>query len=94
MVSLKLNRFHWHLTDDQGWRLEIKKYPKLTSISAWCDSKYNYGYGDFKPFIYDGKRSGGFYTQDQAREIVKYAVERNIVVIPEIEMPGLSTSLY
>ncbi len=93
MASLKLNRFHWHLTDDQGWRLEIKKYPKLTSISAWRDSSIIGGYGDFKPFIYDGQRSGGFYTQDQAREVVKYAAERNIVVIPEIEMPGHSTAV-
>ena len=93
MASLKLNRFHWHLTDDQGWRLEIKKYPKLTSISAWRDSSIIGGYGDFKPFIYDGKKSGGFYTQDQAREVVKYAADRNIVVIPEIEMPGHSTAV-
>ena len=93
MASLKLNRFHWHLTDDQGWRLEIKEYPKLTSISAWRDSTIIGGYGDFKPFIYDGKKSGGFYTQDQAREVVKYAAERNIEVIPEIEMPGHSTAV-
>jgi len=93
MASLKLNRFHWHLTDDQGWRLEIKKYPKLTSISAWRDSTTIGGYNEFKPFIYDGQRSGGFYTQDQAREVVKYAAERNIVVIPEIEMPGHSTAV-
>lgn len=93
MASLKLNRFHWHLTDDQGWRLEIRKYPKLTSISAWRDSTIIGGYGDFKPFIYDGKRSGGFYTQEQAREVVKYAAERNIEVIPEIEMPGHCTAV-
>lgn len=93
MASVKLNRFHWHLTDDQGWRLEIKKYPKLTTISAWRDSTIIGGYGDFTPFIYDGKRSGGFYTQDEAREVVKYAAERNIEVIPEIEMPGHSTAV-
>jgi len=93
MASLKLNRFHWHLTDDQGWRLEIKKYPKLTSISAWRDSTTIGGYNEFKPFIYDGQKSGGFYTQDEAREVVKYAAERNIVVIPEIEMPGHSTAV-
>jgi len=63
MAVLKLNRFHWHLTDDQGWRLEIKKYPKLTAVSAWRDSTMIGGYGDFKSFIYDGKRSGGFYTR-------------------------------
>lgn len=93
MAYLKLNRFHWHLTDDQGWRLEIKKYPKLTEISAWRDSSIIGGYNDFKPFVYDGKRSGGFYTQEQARAIVKYAAERNIKVIPEIEMPGHCTAV-
>ncbi|MGN6181009.1 MAG: beta-N-acetylhexosaminidase, partial [Mucilaginibacter sp.] len=93
MAYLKLNRFHWHLTDDQGWRLEIKKYPKLTAISAWRDSTIIGSYGDNKPFVYDGQRSGGFYTQEQAREIVKYAADRNIEVIPEIEMPGHSTAV-
>ncbi|MBB6108336.1 hexosaminidase [Mucilaginibacter lappiensis] len=93
MASLKLNTLHWHLTDDQGWRLEIKKYPKLTTISAWRDSTIIGQYYDFKPFIYDGKKSGGFYTQEQAREIVKYATERNIEVIPEIEMPGHCTAV-
>jgi hexosaminidase len=93
MAYFKLNRFHWHLTDDQGWRLEIKKYPKLTTISAWRDSTIIGGYGDNKPFIYDGKRSGGFYTQEQARDIVKYAADRNIEIIPEIEMPGHSTAV-
>ena len=91
MAYLKMNRFHWHLTDDQGWRLEIKKYPKLTSISAWRDSTIVGPYN--KPFIYDGIRSGGFYTQEQAREVVKYAADRNITVIPEIEMPGHSTAV-
>jgi len=93
MASLKLNKFHWHLTDDQGWRLEIKKYPKLTTISAWRDSSIIGGYNDFKPFIFDGKKTGGFYTQEQARAIVKYAAERNIEVIPEIEMPGHCTAV-
>jgi len=93
MAYLKLNRFHWHLTDDQGWRLEIKKYPKLTAISAWRDSTIIGSYGDNKQFIYDGKRSGGFYTQEQAREVVKYAADRNITIIPEIEMPGHSTAV-
>ncbi|MGN8067729.1 beta-N-acetylhexosaminidase [Mucilaginibacter sp. 22184] len=93
MASLKLNTLHWHLTDDQGWRLEIKKYPKLTAISAWRDSTIIGQYYDFKPFVYDGKKSGGFYTQEQAREVVKYAAERNIEVIPEIEMPGHSTAV-
>jgi hexosaminidase len=93
MAYLKMNRFHWHLTDDQGWRLEIKKYPKLTAISAWRDSTIIGSYGDNKPFVYDHERTGGFYTQEQAREVVKYAAARNITVIPEIEMPGHSTAV-
>lgn len=93
MAYLKMNRLHWHLTDDQGWRLEIKKYPKLTTISAWRDSTIIGAYGDNKPFVYDGQLSGGFYTQEQAKEIVKYAADRNIEVIPEIEMPGHSTAV-
>jgi hexosaminidase len=74
MALHKLNVFHWHLTDDQGWRLEIKKYPRLTDIGAWR------GVGN--------DRYGGFYTQDDAREIVRYAAESGITVVPEIEMPG------
>lgn len=93
MAYFKLNRFHWHLTDDQGWRLEIKKYPLLTTISAWRDSTIIGSYGDHKPFVYDGQKSGGFYTQEQARDIVKYAADRGIEVIPEIEMPGHSTAV-
>ena len=80
----KLNRLHWHLTEDQGWRMEIKKYPKLTEVGAWrsgtCIGK------DFDSS--DGIRYGGFYTQDEMREIVAYAAERNITVIPEIDLPG------
>lgn len=93
MAYLKMNRLHWHLTDDQGWRLEIKKYPKLATISAWRDSTIIGSYGDNNPFVYDVQRTGGFYTQDQAREVVKYAAARNIEVIPEIEMPGHSTAV-
>ncbi|WP_236974648.1 beta-N-acetylhexosaminidase [Membranihabitans maritimus] len=92
MASLKLNTFHWHLTDDQGWRLEIKKYPKLTEIGAYRDSTIIGQYHDFKPFIHDGERHGGYYTQEQAREIVKYASDRHITVIPEIELPGHSSA--
>ncbi|HJT72897.1 MAG TPA: family 20 glycosylhydrolase, partial [Chitinophaga sp.] len=93
MAYFKFNRLHWHLTDDQGWRLEIKKYPKLTQVSAWRDSTMIGQYGDFKPFVYDGERHGGYYTQEEARELVKYAADRKITVIPEIEMPGHSTAV-
>ncbi|WP_339922168.1 family 20 glycosylhydrolase [uncultured Cyclobacterium sp.] len=93
MGQLKLNTLHWHLTDDQGWRLEIKKYPKLTQVSAWRDSTIIGQYYDFKPFIYDGEPHGGFYTQQEAKEIVKYAAERKITVIPEIELPGHSSAI-
>jgi len=84
MAQAKLNVFHWHLTDDQGWRLEIKRYPRLTDIGAWRVPVGKAGRGaDGKPMRY-----GGFYTQAQAREIVEYAAQRHITVVPEIEMPG------
>lgn len=79
----KMNHFHWHLTDDQGWRIEIKKYPKLTEVGA-VRSETMIGYTG----IYDGKEHKGFYTQEQAKAIVAYAAERFITVVPEIEMPG------
>ena len=92
MAMHKLNVFHWHLTDDQGWRIEIKKYPKLTSVGAWRDTagfgmdpKLSTTYGP------DG-RYGGFYTQDDIREVVAYATARHILVVPEIEMPGHATA--
>ena len=79
MIALhKMNKFHWHLTEDQGWRIEIKKYPKLTEIGAWRNE--------------NGEKYGGFYSQKQIREIVKYAADRFITVIPEIEMPGHSVA--
>ncbi|WP_114750545.1 beta-N-acetylhexosaminidase [Pleomorphovibrio marinus] len=93
MGHYKFNRLHWHLTEDQGWRIEIKKYPKLTSFSAWRDSTIIGQYYDFDPFIYDGKKHGGYYTQEEAREIVRYASDRNITVIPEIELPGHSSAV-
>jgi hexosaminidase len=80
----KLNTFHWHLTEDQGWRLEIKKFPKLTEIGGFRDSTPPYGNRNAD----DGKRYGGFYTQEQARDIVAYAAARHITVVPEIELPG------
>ena len=79
-----MNRFHWHLTEDQGWRIEIKQYPRLTEVGAWRSGTTvgkNSG-------IDDGVPHGGFYTQDECREIVKYAADRYITVIPEIDMPG------
>jgi len=83
----KLNTFHWHLTDDQGWRIEIKKYPKLTEVGAWRKESL-IGHNSDIPHKFDGVAHGGFYTQEQAREIVQYASERFITVVPEIEMPG------
>jgi hexosaminidase len=91
----KMNRFHWHLTDDQGWRLEIKKYPKLTDVGAWrAESLVGHDVRDGSPEAaqrkYDGVKHGGFYTQDDVREIVAYAAARFVTVVPEIEMPGHS----
>jgi hexosaminidase len=102
MALHKLNTFHWHLTDDQGWRIEIKKYPKLTEVGAWRTKS------DLVPYDHQGdqgndhpawsaapasafgpdKRYGGFYTQEDIREVVAYAAARHITVVPEIEMPG------
>ena len=80
----KLNTLHWHLTEDQGWRVEIKKYPKLTEVGGFRDSTPPYGNRNSD----DGKRYGGFYTQAQIKEIVTYAAERQITIVPEIDMPG------
>ncbi len=85
----KINTFHWHLTDDNGWRIEIKKYPLLTEKGAWRGPDEilppSYGSGN--------KRYGGFYTQDEIKEVVKYAAERNITIIPEIDLPGHSKAV-
>lgn len=81
----KLNRFHWHLTDDQGWRIEIKQYPKLTEVGAFRDRCNLQAEADAPK---DSVPYGGFYTQDEIRDIVQYAAKRFITVIPEIEMPG------
>ena len=75
LALLKMNRLHWHLTDDQGWRIEIRKHPVLTAVGAWREEA-------------DGSRYGGFYTQEQIRDVVAYATERHVTVVPEIEMPG------
>lgn len=86
MAAYKMNRFHWHLTEDQGWRIEIKKYPKLTEVGAWRDSKV-LGWGDVKP---DGQRYGGYYTRKDVKEIVEYAKKRFIEIVPEVDIPGHS----
>lgn len=88
MAHFKFNKFHWHLTDDQGWRIEIKKYPKLQSVAAWrvpLEREHH------SPFIVNN-RYGGFYTQEEIKEIVAYATRLHITVIPEIEMPGHSSA--
>jgi len=87
MAIYKFNVFHWHLTDDQGWRIESKKYPKLTEIGAWRDSTVNLHYSTH-PRTYNKVKYGGFYTQEDVKEIVSYAAERYITIVPEIEMPG------
>ena len=84
----KMNTFHWHLTDDQGWRVEIKKYPRLTKVGAWRKGTTSPELN--KPDVLDGKPYGGFYTQDEIRDVVKYAEEKFITIVPEIEMPGHS----
>jgi hexosaminidase len=90
MIGLhKMNTFHWHLTEDQGWRIEIKKYPKLTEVGAFRKETIVGRAGKQSP-VFDGKPYGGFYTQDEVKEIVVYARSKFITVIPEIEMPGHS----
>ncbi|MBQ8337320.1 MAG: beta-N-acetylhexosaminidase [Bacteroidaceae bacterium] len=86
MAAYKMNRFHWHLTEDQGWRIEIRKYPKLTEVGAWRDSKVC-AWGDVKP---DGIRYGGYYTRNDIEEVVEYAKERFIEIVPEVDIPGHS----
>jgi hexosaminidase len=86
LALYKLNTLHLHLTDDQGWRLEIKKYPRLTEIGAW--RKETIVGQHFDPYVGDSTPHGGFYTQDQIRDLVAYAAARQITILPEIEMPG------
>ena len=87
MARIKMNVFHWHLTDDQGWRIEIKKYPKLCQIGSIRDSTQ---IGGWRGTTYDGIPHKGYYTQDEIKQIITYAAQRHIRVIPEIEMPGHS----
>lgn len=94
MLALhQLNIFHWHLTDDQGWRIEIKSHPELTEIGAWRDDTVVGRYLGGTDYPTDGKRHGGFYTQEQIREIVAYARERYIEIIPEIDLPGHTSAV-
>ncbi len=94
MARLKMNSFHWHLVDDQGWRIEIKKYPKLTEIGAWRKgtgkAPWNYS---AEPAQKGKPKYGGYYTQEEIKEIVDYAAQRFINIVPEIEMPGHATSM-
>ena len=83
----KMNTFHWHLTDDQGWRIEIKKYPNLTAAGAWRNGSM---IGPFNDQKFDTIRYGGFYSQDDIKEIIAYAQQRHVTIVPEIEMPGHS----
>uniref|UniRef100_A0A7S4K3H5 Beta-hexosaminidase n=1 Tax=Odontella aurita TaxID=265563 RepID=A0A7S4K3H5_9STRA len=85
----KMNSFHWHLTEDQGWRIEIEEYPRLTEVGAWRDETVE-GHNHNNPRRYDGRRHGGYYTKDDVREIVAYAARRHVDVVPEIDMPGHS----
>lgn len=86
----KLNYFHWHLTDDHGWRIEIKKHPRLTAVGAWRDGSI---IGLYPGKGNDGIRHGGYYTQAEVKEVIKYAADRYITIIPEIEMPGHSMAV-
>ena len=93
MAHYKLNTFHWHLTDGPGWRLEIKQYPELTNIGAWrTHETWKEWWASPRKYVKEGSKGayGGYYTQEQARELIEYAAKKNITVIPEIEMPGHS----
>ena len=90
MARYKLNTFHWHLTDDQGWRIEIKRYPRLTEVGS-CRTETMLE-KNFEPYVGDGVPDCGFYTQDEIRDVVRYATARHVTVIPEIEMPGHSVA--
>ena len=85
MASLKMNVFHWHLTDDQGWRIEIKKYPKLTEVGSKRNDSQT---GGWNGTTFSGEAHEGFYTQEEIKEIIDYAAKRHITIVPEIEMPG------
>jgi len=89
--GLKYNTFHWHLTDDEGWRIEIKSLPKLTEVGAWRVPRAgHFGDRDIPKAGEKSNRVGGFYTQEDIKEVVKYAQERNVTIVPEIDVPGHS----
>jgi hexosaminidase len=92
MALHKLNYFHWHLDDDSGWRIQILQYPRLTDIGAWR-TDIMFGLNNRSSSAWDeNERYGGYYTQGDIREIVQYATQRHITIVPEIEMPGHSTA--
>ena len=91
IAAHKMNVFHWHLTEDQGWRVPIKKYPKLKDIAAWRKETLVGHYRD-KPHQFDGKPYGGFYTEEEITDIIDYASDRSVTIVPEIEMPGHATA--
>jgi hexosaminidase len=88
LARYKINHFHWHLTEDQGWRIEIRRYPRLTQVGAYRSETMVEK--NFEPYVGDGVRYGGYYTQDEIRDIVAYARERYVTIVPEIELPGHS----
>ena len=93
MVKYKYNIFHWHLTDDEGWRIEIKSLPKLTEVGAWRTEQIGW-FGDFQQPDPDApKNYGGYYTQDEIKDVVNYALERNIQIMPEIDVPGHASAV-
>ncbi len=94
MAQYKFNVFHWHLTDDEGWRIEIKSLPKLTEIGAWRVERHG-RFGEGRPYPKEGEKAtyGGFYTQEQIKDVVKFAAERNITIVPEIDIPGHSMAI-
>ena len=91
MAAYKFNVFHWHLTDDEGWRIEIKSLPKLTEVGAWRVNRFG-RFGDTRPYPKEGEKAtyGGFYTQEQIKEVIQYAADRNVTIVPEIDIPGHS----